>query len=709
MIMDNLDVINAPNQGGLAKEGGVRQLESAFKLKQCNTDYDDHHQLSHQKAQSKQRSDGELSSASSEASSSLSSVSSLELLANAAGGYCFDHASGQAKATKSKTTETATGPCSALEKAQMREQLLLADLLFEPSDEEELESNSGSSSSSSSRSSSSSDGSAGDRSTQSKHPAKRFKQSSETSVLLMMQHLTRRRNELKVIDERLLSMMNSCLTKLDARPVAGLGEQATPQVELVQQQQQLQLADGGEQQVVAIDLSTLSCKVLSQPPVESEAPILETNRHEQQPARHAKKMRLLEAIQAHQEVVTLPPPPPAAVPPPQQQQQLAPMSWIATKQKAGQEPLSLVIAEQPPPQPAQLQHQPVPPTAGSSYSSLAIGAEQPPMGLQYSPQLLDYFQRQLSLTASFSSQRSSCLSASTTSFEVQPVSSLAAEQNSNCFLPTGLHKTRSQVGQASNSNQPMMTTAGQLDLLMKQSFFDGADLHNFNALNHDVNNHNHQSNSSNNFNNNNNNFPHFNPMPIAGGPNDQQQQQQQQQQQFFGQIQKAQQHQLQLTSDLILPMVQKMSSFRCHVCQSCFEDRHRLQQHLSIHLNLHPSWFEERTIKETMAQYELRRGDYLCQICQLRYETTAEFDKHMQLHGEKPHQCELCQQANNKLVSFRYFRQLLTHLRSHCFLYTCKFTSECKQTANRKDYLKLHILKHHLNNKLPEQHTICCH
>lgn len=157
----------------------------------------------------------------------------------------------------------------------------------------------------------------------------------------------------------------------------------------------------------------------------------------------------------------------------------------------------------------------------------------------------------------------------------------------------------------------------------------------------------------------------------------------------------------------LAPIVKKMP-FRCHVCSSCFEDRHRLQQHLSIHLNLHPSWFEEKTIKETMAQYELRRGDYLCQVCQLRYETTSEFDKHMHSHGEKPHQCELCSQ-DNKFVSFRYFRQLLTHLRSHCFLYSCRFVPECRQTANRKDYLKLHILKHHLNNKLPEQYTICCH
>jgi len=494
-------------------------------------------------------------------------------------------------------------------------------------------------------------------SAQFQRPQKRFKQSSETNVLVMMQHLTRRRNELKIIDERLMNLMSSCLSKLDEKTNSNeLGSAESEKscvhsgrVSVARDEAEAQQKEEQEQDKsarVALDLS-MSCK-RGRPETRSAGrtnspPAAWTLARRDDRPRHLKKVRLLGAIgQDRAEVDNCSSG--VGVEPESGRSRVEttgpPMDWRRVEMAAdllrcpaGDEQQALAIGGQP-----QTEQ---PPERVAEFSFASSGA---PTQLETScfyAQHAQVFSGALDLGGQ--QQLAGRMSSGQVGAEQWNVDH-AGEDYERRLMRTTL------------TNGTLRSTASQLDFLMQRK----------------------QS-------------------PLVqweSGPN-------------LALQTEASQHVV--AADLILPIVQRMSSFRCHVCHSCFEDRHRLQQHLSIHLNLHPSWFEEKTIKETMAQYELRRGDYLCQICQLRHETTADFDRHMQLHGEKPHRCELCQQANNKLVSFRYFRQLLTHLRSHCFLYSCKFAPECKQTANRKDYLKLHILKHHLNNKLPEQFTICCH
>lgn len=145
-----------------------------------------------------------------------------------------------------------------------------------------------------------------------------------------------------------------------------------------------------------------------------------------------------------------------------------------------------------------------------------------------------------------------------------------------------------------------------------------------------------------------------------------------------------------------------MVDFECDTCGSSFDDRHRLMQHQSIHLELKKDWFKETPVDEVMKIFNRRRGEFLCNTCNLRFEATFDYDKHNhQVHGQRPYCCQFC---GNGTRTFRFWRQYLNHLYDHRYIFSCTI-DDCDFTVNRRDSLRFHIFRFHLNCQLPQQQT----
>lgn len=140
--------------------------------------------------------------------------------------------------------------------------------------------------------------------------------------------------------------------------------------------------------------------------------------------------------------------------------------------------------------------------------------------------------------------------------------------------------------------------------------------------------------------------------------------------------------------------------FRCDICPSSFDDRHRLMQHQSIHLELKKEWFTETPVDEVMKIFNRRRGEFLCNICNLRFEATLDYDQHNhERHGPRPYCCQFC---GNGTRTFKCWRQYLNHLYDHRYIFSCTIDN-CDFTVNRRDSLRFHIFRFHLNCQLPQQ------
>lgn len=144
---------------------------------------------------------------------------------------------------------------------------------------------------------------------------------------------------------------------------------------------------------------------------------------------------------------------------------------------------------------------------------------------------------------------------------------------------------------------------------------------------------------------------------------------------------------------------QPIVEFKCDTCPSSFDDRHRLMQHQSIHLELKKDWFTETPVDEVMKIFNRRRGEFLCNLCNLRFEATLDYDQHNhQIHGPRPYCCQFC---GNGTRTFKCWRQYLNHLYDHRYIFSCTI-DDCDFTVNRRDSLRFHIFRFHLNCQLPQ-------
>lgn len=138
--------------------------------------------------------------------------------------------------------------------------------------------------------------------------------------------------------------------------------------------------------------------------------------------------------------------------------------------------------------------------------------------------------------------------------------------------------------------------------------------------------------------------------------------------------------------------------FKCHLCDYKFSVKFQLTKHLSTHLELSPDMYSATADTKVLQISERSRREFHCDRCNLKFEQMSDLDSHMVKHGPRPYVCTFCPTAS----TFRLAKQYLSHLYEHRFTYKCTMEPDCDFSINRKDALKLHIFRMHMNQKLPE-------
>ena len=164
---------------------------------------------------------------------------------------------------------------------------------------------------------------------------------------------------------------------------------------------------------------------------------------------------------------------------------------------------------------------------------------------------------------------------------------------------------------------------------------------------------------------------------------------------------------------LLIKHLQKMhktevpnAGYPCPECGRIFRDKHNLESHKLIHLNIKPHGCEIchksfRKSSDLTIHFRIHTGEkpHTCDICNMSFTTNSNLNKHKLTHtGEKPHACKYC---NRRFTD-------KSHLNRHYLIHTGEKPHVC-DICNKGFATKAQCVQHMLvhTGEKPFQCTSC--
>ncbi|XP_065225585.1 uncharacterized protein LOC135849203 [Planococcus citri] len=99
------------------------------------------------------------------------------------------------------------------------------------------------------------------------------------------------------------------------------------------------------------------------------------------------------------------------------------------------------------------------------------------------------------------------------------------------------------------------------------------------------------------------------------------------------------------------------SAYRCHLCNTTFQEHELLNEHMKLHRN---NSLIERYNKVYGTKTTRKNSKYICRTCGKRLSTGQSLTQHMMIHNnEKPHVCPICKK------DFRHLSNFKMHVQKH--------------------------------------------